>query len=100
MTIDPLSSGRTPAEWSRVQGTRDADAAARSGEQERSAGTTDQADVSDVARSIESNAGGAPPAIDGARLGQVLDRLNSGFYTEPHVLDTIASRIGLEPGAE
>ena len=56
----------------------------------------DRIEVSEAARALQDQiTRDTPPAseLPAARLGELLRRLNSGFYDKPQVVDTVVSRL-------
>ena len=95
MAIDPTRSaniGARAAELAAELGDR-----APAGQTDRATERRDQVEISDQARELarQEGAEGVPAAQ--ARLAEIRDRLENGFYDRPEVLKEIAERI-LESG--
>ena len=90
MSIDPTrSSGiRTGAaqQPSEVEGVRPAKAA-----ESRPAG--DQVEISDAARALAEKGGPEALPFTEARASEVKERLESGFYERPEVIEETAKRL-------
>ena len=101
MSIEPAGSGASgPIDPSRVGGSRPSDATARPEvkpiAESASRPAEDRVEFSSTAREIagprESGSGLAPE-----RVREVLDRIATGFYDQPHVLDQVAERVLQDP---
>jgi hypothetical protein len=92
MTIDPTRSLDIRARAA-ARAAEPADRDPKAQADAKSAGRADQVDISDAARALAQ--GGEPDGIPVAlaRLAEVQERLDSGFYELPDTISDVARRL-------
>lgn len=108
MNIKPSSpqGPRNPADAAALESARTAEARkAESGRprnaiDDRSQPRADSADVSAEAKALagQQEARPAGSSLHADRLKQITERLESGFYDQPAVIDQLARRVAKDPG--
>ncbi len=91
MAIDPTRSlevGARAAEAARE--ALDREASARTDE---AAARTDQVEISDEARALAEQGGVDGIPSGAARLAEIAERLESGFYDRPEIVEALAERL-------
>lgn len=53
----------------------------------------DRVEVSDAARELSEGAKAGASGLTAARVKEVVDRISTGFYDQPEVLDRVVERI-------
>ena len=91
MAIDPTRS--LDAQARALEAAAEISDREKTGQAEKQSARADQVDISDEARALaEQNDVDGIPGTQ-ARLAEVQDRLDSGYYDRPEVIDEIAGRI-------
>ena len=96
MKIQPNPSGPNSGATDRVtHGRTRTGEGTRRGRGETAPGSPgDDVQISPEARDLQPISAGAPdPALAGARLREVLDRVAGGFYDQPEVVDAVVQRL-------